>query len=137
MSFDSTNKIEIQFSEIDKIFIKSNKMSLFNDFLSALTLITVALLSVLYFLDNWFCIIGLIFFTVLIVLKVDNYYKTYSLKVVLKNGLFYQKRIPLKHKSESIKIMDAFWKNRFQDSRDNSNPDDRNNQELFYVDLGI
>lgn len=121
LHFDSINKTEIKFSEIDKVFIKSNKVSLFNDFLSILTLIIVVFLSILYFIDNLFLIIGLILITAMIVLKVDNYYKTYSLKVVLNSGLIYQKRIPIKYKSESIKIIDTFQKNRFEYSLDNCN----------------
>lgn len=121
--FDSINKLEIKFSEIDKIFIKSNKVSLFNDFLSMLTLITVVFLSILYFIDDFFLIIGLLLITAIIVLKVDNYYKTYSIKVVLNCGLIYQKRIPLKYKSESIKIIDTFRKNRFEYSLDNCHQD--------------
>lgn len=135
--FDSRNELEIKFSEIDKILIKSNKVSLFNDFLSILTLITVVFLSVLYFLDNFFLIIGLILITAMTVFRVDNYYKTYSLKVVLKNGLIYQKRIPLKYKYESIKIIDTFRENRFDYSKDNCNQDFIDISGLFYVDLEI
>lgn len=135
--FDSMNKLEIKFLEIDMILIKSNKVSLFNDFLSILTLITVVFLSVLYFLDNFFLIIGLILITAMTVFRVDNYYKTYSLKVVLKNGLIYQKRIPLKYKYESIKIIDTFRENRFDYSKDNCNQDFIDISGLFYVDLEI
>lgn len=118
LHFDSINRTEINFLEIEKIFIKSNKVSLFNDFLSIMTLITVVFLSVLYFVDNLFLIIGFVLVTAITVLKSHNYYNTHSLKVVLKNGITYQKRIPIKYKYESMKIIDTFRKNKFEHSLD-------------------
>lgn len=109
LEFKSKDQVKINFSELNTIWIKKNKMSQFQIFWLLLAL-NVGLVFYIYF--NYiinFYILVLFFLFFLVVIKMSKY-KSYELHIILKNGIIYKKRIPVKLRYETINIINNIKK---------------------------
>lgn len=103
LSYKSSKQKEILFSELDKIYITVNKISQTQEVLFILGLIGITLISLLY-LQAEIIIPIFILITFIIIVKLNNY-KSYGLKIRLKNGTFLKKQVPSKLKYETVAIV--------------------------------
>jgi hypothetical protein len=108
LSDKSSKQKEILFSELDKIYITVNKISQTQEALFILVLIGITFISLL-FLQAEIIIPIFIFITFIIILKL-NQYKSYGLKIRLKNGTYFKKQIPSKLKYETVAIVNDIVK---------------------------
>jgi len=91
---------EILFSELDKIYISVYKIPPIYDFLFIVFSLGLVIFSLLYLPLILFSIIFLLII-ITVILKMNNY-KSYQLKIKLKNGGLIKKQVPLKLKYEMI-----------------------------------
>jgi len=108
LSNKSSKQKEILFSELDKIYITVNKISQTQEVLFILVLIGITVISLLY-LQAEIIIPIFILITFIIIVKLNNY-KSYGLKIRLKNGTFFKKQIPSKLKYETVAIVNDIRK---------------------------
>ena len=93
-------KREILFNDIDSVDIRSYKISVTFTFLLGLTL-TCIILFILIYLDFDMVIFPPVLIVSVVFIKIANY-KSYGMKIRLKSGDFFIKRVPLKLKDEII-----------------------------------
>ena len=103
LSLKSKELKEISFSEIDKIYITVNNKKTNYVFLLVAISVGIVLLSLFYLPLGIILLIPLSMAVIGII--VSNNYQTYGLKIVLKDGLFFKKRIPQNLKYETIDIV--------------------------------
>lgn len=108
LSNKSSKQKEILFSELDKIYITVNKISQTQEVLFILVLIGITVISLLY-LQAEIIIPIFILITFVIIVKLNNY-KSYGLKIRLKNGTFFKKQVPSKLKYETVAIVNDIRK---------------------------
>lgn len=96
-------KKEILFSELDQIYITVNKMKTSNRLLVMLILLFFGLFSYFY-LHVDIPIILAYLLVILLILK-TNKFRSYTLKIHLKNGKTFKKEVQLKSKQETIDIV--------------------------------
>ncbi|OAB28893.1 hypothetical protein SAMN05444395_102380 [Flavobacterium fryxellicola] len=93
----------ILFSELDEIYISANKFPSLLELLPFLFLIIIATLCLLYLhLELMLFLPPLLIITFIVKM---NDYKSYELKIRLKNGIFFKKKVPLKLKHETLDII--------------------------------
>jgi uncharacterized membrane protein YbjE (DUF340 family) len=120
LEFKSKERVKINFSELNTIWIKKNKMSQIQILLSLLVLIVGLVFYILFnFIINFY-ILFLFFLFFLAVVKISNY-KSYELHIILNNGTVYKKRIPLKLRYETITIINTIKKKKYYYKIDNEN----------------
>jgi len=97
LSFKSKEEV-IHFSEIDKVYIKINKMHPIYYFSFVLVSMVIVILSLMY-LPFEIILLVPIFVIITGALKLHNR-KIYELKICLKDGRFFKQQVPqkLKHK---------------------------------------
>ncbi|MBC7846028.1 MAG: hypothetical protein H7Y10_06015 [Flavobacterium sp.] len=102
------SEIAISFLELDNIYIKSYKLSPIFEFAFILFPFLLVFLSIQYFPYDMVLFVAL--FTVIpVFVKVYNY-KWYRLKVCLKDGTFFMKKVSLRSKSETISMVNSVKK---------------------------
>jgi hypothetical protein len=101
-------KKEVLFSELDQIYISVHKMNLSNKFLIILVLLFAGLYTHLY-LQVVIPII-LAYLTVIIFILKMNKFRSYTLKIRLKNGKTFEKKIAEKLKQEAIDLINEIRK---------------------------
>lgn len=103
LSLKSKELKEISFSEIDKIYINVNNKKINYIILLSIISLGIVLLSLFYLP------LGIIFLIplsiVVIGIIVSNNYQNYKLKIVLKDGCFFSKKIPYKLKYETVDVI--------------------------------
>ncbi|TDE07716.1 hypothetical protein [Flavobacterium sandaracinum] len=93
----------ILFSEVDEIYISVHKFPSLLELVPFLFLIIIATLCLLYLsLEIMLFLPPLLILTFIIKM---NDYKSYELKIRLKNGVFFTKKVPLKLKYETLDII--------------------------------
>lgn len=105
LSLKSPKKEElIYFSEIDKVYIKKNKIQpiYYYLFISSSSMFILILLFINFKLDIILIVPILVIMTVVIKL---NSRKIYALKIRLKDGRFFRQEVPLKLKYKTIEIV--------------------------------
>ncbi|MFE3869466.1 hypothetical protein ACFX5E_15485 [Flavobacterium sp. LS2P90] len=103
LSYKERAQKEILYSELNEIYITVNKTKPFTEFIIILISICIALFSFLLLKTNIILTLSvLIIFT--IVVKMSTY-KRYGLKICLKNGDTFEKKIPANSKHETIDIV--------------------------------
>lgn len=107
-------KKEILFSELDQIYISVNKMKLSNKFLILLLL----LFSHLYLQVEIPIILA--YLTVIIFILKMKKFRNYTLKIRLKNGKTFEKKIAEKLKQEAIDIINEIRKEIYDSKIKNS-----------------
>lgn len=108
LSFKKMKKREILFTELDSIYISLNKFPSFYECLPLLFSIVIIAAFLLYLsLDVILFLPPLII--IVSIAKMTNY-KSYELKIRLKNGVFLKKRVPQKLKYETIDIINEVRK---------------------------
>ena len=99
----SKPKKEISFSELDEIYITVNKIKPIYSLLIILLSIGIAAFSFLYLQTDIILLIAFLI-VVTIIFKMNDY-KSYGLKIRLKNGETFEKKVPVKSKHEMIDIV--------------------------------
>lgn len=120
LEFKSKKEVQIKFTELNNIWIKKNKTSQIQIFVSLLVL-NIGL--VFYIMNNFiinFYILVLFFLIFLAVVKISNY-KSYVLHIILNNGTVYKKRIPVKLRYETINVINTIKKKKYYYKIDNDN----------------
>lgn len=111
-------KKEILFSELDQIYISVNKMKLSNKFLIILLLLFSGLFSHLYLQVEIPIILA--YLTVIIFILKMKKFRNYTLKIRLKNGKTFEKKIAEKLKQEAIDIINEIRKEIYDSKIKNS-----------------
>ena len=101
-------KKEVLFSELDQIYISVHKMKLSNKFLIILVLLFSGLFSHLYLQVDIPIILA--YLTVIIFILKMNKFRNYTLKIRLKNGKTFEKKIAEKLKQEAIDLINEIRK---------------------------
>lgn len=113
LEFKSKEQVKINFSELNTIWIKKNKMSQIQTFVPLLVLIVGLVFYMFFnFIINFY-ILTLFFLFFLVVVKISTY-KSYELNIILKNGVIYKKRIPIKLRHETINIINTIKKKKVE-----------------------
>lgn len=113
LEFKSKEQVKINFSELNAIWIKKNKMSQIQTFVPLLVLIVGLVFYMFFnFIINFY-ILTLFFLFFLVVVKISTY-KSYELNIILKNGIIYKKRIPIKLRHETINIINTIKKKKIE-----------------------
>ena len=108
LTYKSKNTKEILFSELDKTHIKINKIKPAYGLIIILLSLCLEVLSYMYLQINIILLITL-FLILLIILKMNDY-KSYSIKIRLKNGEIIEEKIQTKLKLETIDIVNDVQK---------------------------
>ncbi|MFV8270101.1 hypothetical protein ACNQGP_09225 [Flavobacterium sp. GT2N3] len=108
LTYKSKNTKEILFSELDKTHIKTNKIKPAYGLIIILLSLCFEMLSYMYLQINIILLITF-FLIVLIILKMNDY-KSYSIKIRLKNGEIIEEKIQTKLKLETIDIVNDVQK---------------------------
>jgi hypothetical protein len=111
-------KKEILFSELDQIYISVNKMKLSNKFSIILVLLFFGLFSHLYLQVDIPIILA--YLTVIIFILKMNKFRNYTLKIRLKNGKTFEKKITEKLKQEAIDLINEIRKEIYDSKIKNS-----------------
>lgn len=101
-------KKEVLFSELDQIYISVHKMNLSNKFLIILVLLFAGLYTHLYLQVDIPIILA--YLTVIIFILKMNKFRSYTLKIRLKNGKTFEKKIAEKLKQEAIDLINEIRK---------------------------
>ena len=101
-------KKEALFSELDQIYISVHKMNLSNKFLIILVLLFAGLYTHLYLQVDIPIILA--YLTVIIFILKMNKFRNYTLKIRLKNGKTFEKKIAEKLKQEAIDLINEIRK---------------------------
>ena len=99
---------QILFSELDQTHIKINKIKPVYKLIFILILLFLSVLSYLYLQIN-VILLTTFFLIVLIIIKMNDY-KSYSIKIRLKNGEIIEEKIQTKSKLETIDIVNDVQK---------------------------
>jgi len=94
---------QILFSELDQTHIKINKIKPVYKLIFIFILLFLSVLSYLYLQIN-VILLTTFFLIVLIIIKMNDY-KSYSIKIRLKNGEIIEEKIQTKSKLETIDIV--------------------------------
>jgi hypothetical protein len=111
LSFKSTGQKKISFSEIDKIYISSNKVPPLYVFLFVIISLIVMGFS-FWFLDFDLILVLPILLILYGAIRLDNY-KRYGMTIALKNADFIELKVPLKLKYEAIDFVNKIKKELF------------------------
>lgn len=106
--YKESDQKEILYSDLDEIYITVNKIRPFSEFVLFLISIAVAIFSILIFQTNIILTLSLII-VITIVLKM-NTHRRYGLKIVLRNGEIFEKKIQARLKHEKIDIVNEVKK---------------------------
>lgn len=101
-------KKEILFSDLDQIYITINKMKTIYEVLILLSAITIA--TFLYLNLQIDSILIIAFLVAIVIILIKNDYKSYSLKLRLKNGEIFENKVQSKSKHETIDIVNEVRK---------------------------
>lgn len=101
-------KKEILFSDLEQIYITVNKMKTIYEVLILLFATGLAAFNYLFFQIDLILIIAFLVFIAIILKKND--YKSYSLKLRLKNGEIFENKVQSKSKHETIDIVNEVRK---------------------------
>lgn len=99
---------QILFSELDQTHIKINQIKPVYKLIFILILLFLSVLSYLYLQIN-IILLTTFFLIVLIIVKMNDY-KSYSIKIRLKNGEIIEEKIQTKSKLETIDIVNDVQK---------------------------
>lgn len=99
---------QILFSDLDLIYITVNKMKTIYEVLILLSATGIAAFNYLYFQIDLILIIA--FLVVIATILKKNDYKSYSLKLRLKNGQIFKNKVHLKSKHLTIDIVNEVRK---------------------------
>lgn len=119
LGYKSKPKKEISFSELDEIYITVNKIKPIYSLLIILLSIGIAAFSFLYLQTDIILLIA--FLIVITIIFKMNDYKSYGLKIRLKNGETFEKQVPVKSKHEMIDIVNDVRKEIYNYKIKNSN----------------
>lgn len=119
LDYKSKPKKEISFSELDEIYITVNKIKPIYSLLIILLSIGIAAFSFLYLQTDIILLIA--FLIVITIIFKMNDYKSYGLKIRLKNGETFEKKVPVKSKHEMIAIVNDAPKEIYNYKIKNSN----------------
>lgn len=109
LEFKSKEQVKINFSELNNIWVKKNKMSPIQTFIALLALNAGLVFYIFFnFIINFY-ILAIFFSSFLVLIKISNY-KSYELHIILKNGVIYKKRIPAKLRPDTINIINNIQK---------------------------
>ncbi|SDG77633.1 hypothetical protein SAMN04488062_102114 [Flavobacterium omnivorum] len=103
LSSRNNNQKAILFTELDEIYISVHKFPSLLELVPFLFLIIIATLSLLYLSLEIMLFLPPLFIVTFIVKMND--YKSYELKIRLKNGVFFTKKVPQKLKHETLDII--------------------------------
>lgn len=124
----NNSNTEILFSDLDKIYIKQYKVP---TIFEIILILFVFCIGMIFYLNNYIDAIELFPITLIFIaaiVKMINY-KSYDLKVYLKNGNFYIKQIQSKNKYETIDFI--------HEVRKEITSHEMKNQELFLPNLSL
>lgn len=99
---------EILFSELDQIYITVNKMKTFYGILILITAMGLAAFIYIFYQIDFILIFTFLVVTTIILKKND--YKSYYLKLRLKNGEIFENKVHLKSKHQTIDIVNEVRK---------------------------
>lgn len=105
---NTKEKKEILFSDLDQIYITINKMKTIYEVLILLSAITIA--TFLYLNLQIDSILIIAFLVAIVIILIKNDYKSYSLKLSLKNGEIFENKVQSKSKHETIDIVNEVRK---------------------------
>lgn len=105
---NTKEKKEILFSDLDQIYITINKMKTIYEVLILLSAITIA--TFLYLNLQIDSILIIAFLVAIVIILIKNDYKSYSLKLSLKNGEIFENKEQSKSKHETIDIVNEVRK---------------------------
>lgn len=111
---------KILFSELDQIYISINKMNPINKLLIILLLLVSGLFSYSIYLQVDIIIILAYLIVIIFILKM-NKFRNYTLKIRLKNGKTFEKKISAKLKLETIDIVNGIRKEIYDSKIKDSN----------------
>ena len=103
LSFQSDEQKFFLYSEINKIYLIINKVSLIHVILFISFSIIILVFS-LWVIDTDAALLFSILLIIYGIVRMKNY-KRYGIKIGLKNGIFFENNVPLKLKYESIDII--------------------------------
>lgn len=106
--FKTKEKKQILFSDLDQVYITVNKMKTIYIALIFVLSIGLAGFSYIYFQIDLILIIAFLL-VITIILKMNDY-KSYGLKIRLKNGAIFEKRVDVKSKHETIDFVNDIRK---------------------------
>jgi hypothetical protein len=108
LSYKSKTNKEILFSELDEIYITVNKIKPIYALLIILLSISITVFSYLHLEIDILLLLSFLII-VAISLKMNNY-KSYGLKIRLKNGELFEKQVLAKSKHETIDLVNNIRK---------------------------
>jgi hypothetical protein len=106
--FKTKEKKQILFSDLDQVYITVNKMKTIYIALIFVLSIGLAGFSYIYFQIDLILLIAFLL-VITIILKMNDY-KSYGLKIRLKNGAIFEKRVDIKSKHETIDFVNDIRK---------------------------
>jgi hypothetical protein len=106
--FKTKEKKQILFSDLDQVYITVNKMKTIYIALIFALSIGLAGFSYIYFQIDLILLIAFLL-VITIILKMNDY-KSYALKIRLKNGAIFEKRVDIKSKHETIDFVNDIRK---------------------------
>ena len=106
--FKTKEKKQILFSDLDQVYITVNKMKTIYIALIFALSIGLAGFSYIYFQIDLILLIAFLL-VITIILKMNDY-KSYGLKIRLKNGAIFEKRVDIKSKHETIDFVNDIRK---------------------------
>jgi ABC-type transport system involved in cytochrome bd biosynthesis fused ATPase/permease subunit len=106
--FKTKEKKQILFSDLDQVYITVNKMKTIYIALIFALSIGLAGFSYIYFQIDLILIMAFLL-VITIILKMNDY-KSYGLKIRLKNGAIFEKRVDIKSKHETIDFVNDIRK---------------------------
>lgn len=108
LCYKNDKKTTISFSELDKIYIKVNKLKPVHEFAFIIFPFLLLFLSIQYLKLEKAMVLSL--FVVIPVFAKMYKYKSYGLTIDLKDGTVYRKKLSLVSKSENVAIVNAVKK---------------------------
>lgn len=105
LGYKNNQKKEIQFSELDKIYMKVYKLKPLYEFAFILFPFLLVFLCIQYIMIEKIMFMAL--FTVIPVFIKTYRYKRNGLVICLKDGTVFRKSVPLKLKSENVTMVNA------------------------------
>lgn len=103
LSLKSKKEEVIYFSEIDKVYMKINKMHYIYYFLFLLTSIIVAILSLIHLPFDLILLVPILAI-ITVAVKLNNH-KIYGLKILLRDGRLFRQEVPIQLKYKTIETV--------------------------------
>ncbi|MFV8344090.1 hypothetical protein [Flavobacterium sp. XS2P39] len=119
LDYKSKPKKEILFSELDEIYITVKKIKTIYELSIILLSMGIAAFSYFYLQTDIILLIAFLI-VIAIVLKMNDF-KSYGLKIRLKNGDTFEKQVPAKSKHETIDLVNDVRKGLYNYKIKNSN----------------